>query len=303
MKFKYSLLDNLISLSSLQIDVLIALIRRSNERNAYVRGVYYQDIVKEVGCCNQSFYNSLRTLQEKGLIKFRKESELDYDVYICGNEYPQMNYSEERYVNFSFNIYQSKAWKRLKGHEKYLFFYFYKNTFRTDVGKTMKLNKKNFYDEMTKKLGVTHHVLRRYLHQLKLFYAIGTVNGNLYVTRKNILRKNEKAKRAEEKWMLGQYIVSQCQRLHIRYEEKTIEGLVELVRLKRKNFAKHGTEVVLGLILKYIEKSIEGYRPKDRELSGGYINNLVSDKVLKMSHQSEPDYEIIYGCNQLGVCF
>ena len=43
MKFKYSLLDNLIPLSSLQIDVLISLVRRADERNAYVRGVSYRD--------------------------------------------------------------------------------------------------------------------------------------------------------------------------------------------------------------------------------------------------------------------
>lgn len=303
MKFKYSLLDNLIPLSSLQIDVLISLVRRADERNAYVRGVYYRDVAEDAGCCNQSFYNSLSALKKHGVIKFRKESELDYDVHICGNAYPDQNYADETYVNFNDDIFSKKSWKSLKGHEKYLFLYFYQYTFRKGAGKTMVRNKKDFYEEMAKKLHVTKNVLRRYLHQLKLFYSIGTLNGNLLVTRKKILWQKKENKKSEEQWMLEQYIISQCRRLHIQYTEEAIKGLIHLLKGKRNHFIRNGTIVALGKMLRCIDKSIEGYRPKDRKLSGGLVNKLFSASILVSDHEEEPDYEIIFQTNQLGLCF
>lgn len=303
MKCKYALLDRLIPLTGCQINVFISLVRRSDERFALARGIYYKDIVKETGCCNQSFYNSLKALEEHGVIRVSRNSDLDYDVCICGNAYPTQDYSKETYVNFNDDVFYMKAFQNLKGHEKYLFLYFYQYTFRKGEGQTMKRNKKEFYKEMTGKLGVTEEVLRKYLHQLKLFFSIGILNGNLLITRKAVSRKKSKKDKTEEQWMLEQYLTSECRRLHISYEEKDIRGLMELLKSRRNHFRQNGTWVALGKMLSAIADSIRGYRPKERQLSGGYVNKLFCLSILKSDHEEQPDVQALYNSKNLSLCF
>lgn len=317
MKYKCSKIDNLILLTSCQIDILIALVRRSDERYALVRGVYYKDIKKDVRgshskkrgmrnqeCSNQTFYNGLKELEKMGIIKVRKASDLDYDVYICGNEYgTDANYSKEPYINFNDDVFYSSSFKNLKAHEKYLFLYFYQYTFQNGEKNTWKKNKKDFYEEMTKKLDVTDSVLRRYLKQLKLFFSIGTLKGNLLITRKVIARKKKKKEKTEERWMIEQYIISECHRLRIKYENSEIKGLVELLKGKRKHFNHNGTFVALGKLLACLEKSVEGYKYKDRELNGGLVNKLFCDKIKRSAYDEQPDMDIIYNSDSLNLCY
>ena len=231
MKIKCSLIDNLIPLSSSQIDLLISLVRRSDERFATVRGIYYKDVLQELRsnrdkknnkekdkCCNQTFYNALYGLEEHGIIKVSKESDLDFDVYICGNEFPEHTkaaFQQDSYINLSADVFSRKAFKRLKSHEKYLFLYFYQYTFPNGGKQTKIINKKHFYKEMEDKLGVTTAVLRKYLHSLKLFFSIGTLKGNLLVTRLKGTNISKNKDKTEEQHMLEQYIISQCHRLKI----------------------------------------------------------------------------------------
>lgn len=283
--------------------MLIALVRRSDERFAFVRGVYYKDIVKDTNCCNQSFYNSLEALEKHGIIKVSRNSDLDYDVYICGNEYPEKDYSRETYVNFNDDVFYMKAFKELKAHEKYLFLYFYQYTFRKGKGQTMIRNKKEFYKDMTKKLGVTDAVLRKYLHQLKLFFSIGTLKGNLLITRKVVARKKSKKEKTEEQWMLEQYIISECHRLRITYDPDAVSGLTKLLKDHRNHFKMNGTLVSLGKMLAAIATSVEGYRPKDRVLSGGFVNKLFRANILASAHEETLDTKILYNTEDLNLCF
>lgn len=316
MKCKCSLIDNFISLTSCQYDILIALMRRSDERSALVRGVYYKDIIKDVRgsyikksgernetCSNQTFYNGLRELEKHGIIKVNK-IDLDYDVYICGNEYGENpDYSAEPYINFNDDVFYTSAFKNLKAHEKYLFLFFYQYTFQNGVKNTWIKNKKDFYEEMTKKLGVTKTVLRRYLKQLKLFYSIGTLKGNLLITRKVIAKKKTQKAKTEERWMIEQYIISECHRLHIKFKNQDIKGLVELLKGKRKHFRDDGTFVALGKLLPCLAKSVEGYKYKDRELNGGLVNKLFCDKITRSGRDEQPDMEILYNEKSLNLCY
>lgn len=313
MKLKCSLIDNLIPLSSCQYDIFISLVQRSDERFALVRGAYYKDMVKgvrgnkdKIGCCNQTFYNGLRALEKHGIIKVSKQSDLDFDVHICGNEYPEHSkkaFEDEPYINFNNDVFSTNSFKRLKAHEKYLFLYFYQYTFKNNGKQTKKINKKNFYENMTKKLGVSKAVLRKYLHSLKLFYSIGTLDGNLLVTRLKATNMNQIKAKTEEQWTLEQYIISQCHRLRMKFEKKDIDGLIKYVKDHRKIFKENGTLVVLSMMMKAMEKSIEGYKPRERELNGAYVNKLLHPKVMSSDEDEKPDMEVIYNMEKLGLCF
>lgn len=304
MKNKYCILDNLIPLTSLQIDVYMSLVRHSDERFAFVRGVYYKDIVKEVDCCNQSFYNSIEALKKHEIIKVSRASDLDYDVYICGNEYPDQDYSET-YVNFNDDVFYMKEFKDLKAHEKYLFLYLYQYTFvnkKTGKDITWKKNKKDFYEEMQKKLNVTLPVLRKYLHTLRHFYYIWTLNGNLFVKRKPITLTETVREKTEEEWMLEQYLVSECHRQRMDFESSTVEGLMNLLKAYRSNFNIDATLVALGKMLSAMKDSIAGLRPKDRRLSGGYVNKLFTSAVMDADENEAPDMDILYKREMLSLC-
>lgn len=309
MKFKCSLIENLIPLTSCQIDILISLVKRSDEQYSLVRGAYYKDIIKDVrdkGCCNQTFYNSLRALEEHGLIKVSKQSDLDFDVYICNNEYPEHtkeSFENEPYINFNHDVFSKNSFKRLKAHEKYLFLYFYQYTFENKGRQTKKIKKTDFYKDMMDKLGVTKAVLRKYLHSLKLFYSIGTLNGNILVTRKNVIKADLRNKKTEEQWMLEQYITSQCHRLKIKFKDSEISGLAKYVKDHRAMFKKQGTLVVLSKMLSAMEKSIEGYKPRERNLNAAYVNKLLHPEVMSSSENEKPDIDIIYNMEKLGLCF
>lgn len=319
MKIKCSLIDNLIPLSSSQIDLLISLVRRSDERFATVRGVYYKDVLQELRanrdkknnkekekCCNQTFYNALYGLEEHGIIRVSKETDLDFDVYICGNEFPEHTkaaFQQESYINLSADVFSRKAFKRLKSHEKYLFLYFYQYTFPNAGKQTKIINKKHFYDEMTDKLGVTTAVLRKYLHSLKLFYSIGTLKGNLLVTRLKGTNINKGKDKTEEQHMLEQYIISQCHRLKMDFDASVVKGLTKFIKTYRNHFRENGTLVMISKMMKAMERSIEGYKPKDRRLNGGLINKLLTYELRSSSHEEQPDMKAIYNMENMDLCF
>ena len=318
MKLKCSLIDKLIPLSSSQIDLFISLVRRSDERFATVRGVYYKDVLQELRsnrdkknnkekdkCCNQTFYNALYGLEEQGIIKVSKESDLDFDVYICGNEFPEHTkaaFKQESYINLSADVFSRKAFKRLKSHEKYLFLYFYQYTFPNGGKQTKIINKKHFYKEMEDKLGVTTAVLRKYLHSLKLFYSIGTLKGNLLVTRLKGTNINKNKDKTEEQHMLEQYIVSQCHRLKMDFDTNVVKGLTKYIKTYRNHFREDGTLVMISKMMKAMERSIEGYKPKDRRLNGGLINKLLTYELKSASHEELPDMTVIYNMENLDLC-
>lgn len=319
MKLKCSRIDNLIPLSSSQIDLLISLVRRSDERFATVRGVYYKDVLQELRanrdkknnkekdkCCNQTFYNALYGLEEHGMIKVSKETDLDFDIYICGNEFPEHSqeaFKRESYINLSADVFSRKSFKRLKAHEKYLFLYFYQYTFENNGKQTKIINKKHFYDEMTDKLGVTVAVLRKYLHSLKLFFSIGTLKGNLLVTRLKATNTSKHKDKTEEQHMLEQYIVSQCHRLKMDFDAGVVKGLTKYIRDHRNHFKENGTLVMISKMMRAMERSIEGYKPKERRLNGGLINKLLTYELRSSQHEEAPDMAAIYNLKNMDLCF
>lgn len=321
MKLKCSIIDNLIPCSSCQIDLLISLVRRSDERFGTVRGVYYKDVLEEIRanrdkrgnkekdkCCNQTFYNALYGLDELGIIKVskNKETDPDFDVYICANEFPehtQAAFKQENYINLSADVFSRKAFKRLKAHEKYLFLYFYQYTFENNGKQTKKINKKMFYEEMTKKLGVTVPQLRKYLHSLKLFFSIGTLKGNLLITRLKATNTSKKKDKTEEQHMLEQYIISQCHRLKMDFDAGVVKGLTKFIKTRRTEFEENGTLVMLSKMMRAMERSVAGYKPKERRLNGGLINKILTKELQSYHYMDKPDIEALYNMEKLGLCY
>lgn len=285
MKVKCSLINEKFhNLSRIEWNLFYFLIRHSDEKTAIVEGVYYRDVVKETGMCNQSFYDALEGLEEKKIIKVTRKSDLDYDVWIPGNEYPEQTkeaYKEEPYINLNMDVFYTEAFNNLKAHEKYLFLRFLICSHMP--GQSMKRKVKEFYDELTKLLNVSKRVIRSYLCSLKQFFYIGIKEGLYYITCKKKTTENSRGRKSEEMWSLEQFIRMECHRNHTKYNEKTVYDTAELVQTARPQFESCGTSIILSFIKECIKKSVTGLLWRDRELSPAYINKLLYEKLNAMT--------------------
>ncbi len=71
--------------TSKEIDFLLYL-ARYQDADGICRGIYYKDVMEAIDCCKQSFYSIKKSLENKGIIKIERESNIDYDIAIIGNQ-------------------------------------------------------------------------------------------------------------------------------------------------------------------------------------------------------------------------
>ena len=132
MKIKNAKLPELRNLTNKEMDFFLYLVRRQDLRG-YVYGVHNQAVCKATGMCKQSFYSTLYSLRDKGIISYEKNTEIDYDVVITNNDFSYPGAFHEGYVSLHRQVFHRKSFKKLKANEKYLFFELMKRT-RKDTG-------------------------------------------------------------------------------------------------------------------------------------------------------------------------
>lgn len=295
MKIKTKIIPKLHNVSRSEMRLLFFLVRRSNEADATVRGVYYKDVQKEAGIGIQSFYNALNGLQEKGIIRFTKK-DIDYDVYIIDNEYPEATYKSEPYINLNMKIFYSEEFQKLKVREIYLMLEFLRRSYDTNVG--IKRNAKEFLEELSKALKVTERVVRGYLHTLKEYFSIGIKDGLYRIRRKkykDVSEDSETKKKEEiwivdsdaksiEMWTFEQLVRSECNRWKIQYTERSLYDTAELVQTYRPRIVeeKLRTKTTAGILLNCIKESVAYIDKECRELSAAFINKLMGDAFEKL---------------------
>ena len=127
MRIKYSKLPMLRNLTNKEMDFFLY-IARYQDLAGNVPGVHNQDVCKHTGMCKQSFYTVLRSLQKKGIIEYRKCSEIDYDIHIVDNDFSYDGAFQEGYINLHREVFHLERFKKLKANEKYLLFELLKRT-------------------------------------------------------------------------------------------------------------------------------------------------------------------------------
>lgn len=180
MKVSYEIIDKLHKLNRVEWDLFLYIVKAEDQATGKVEGVFYLDVMRHTGMCKQSFYNALRGLKEKNVITYEKNSEVDYDIRIPDNEFPNEKSLTKGYVNLNRRAFHSKEFKQLKPYEKYLLMYFLKCTH--EGRGSMKIGFHRFYEKFTKLLHISEKVLRSYLHSLKKFFSIGLKDGKYYIT-------------------------------------------------------------------------------------------------------------------------
>lgn len=282
MKTKYTIIQKLNTVTSKEMDLFFYLVMNMNQHNAYVEGVYYRDVMKVTGMCKQSFYNALKGLEEKEIVQVQKLSEVDYNVLILGNHFPNVEELKKGYVKLNRKAFRKKEFWDLKAHEKYMLLEFLKGTHEN--GHSIRIGVKRFYEKYTKLLGVSVRVIRGYLHNLRKFFSIGIKDGKYFITYlhsvfKDDVRKRKKGK-TEEAWYLQHLVKKECWRNHIKYEEKNLADTAYFPR-QYKEFVgkgKNETEKIMEaakVLMLCIRTSVEEIQRKDRVLDTKYIHILI----------------------------
>ena len=271
MKVSYEIIDKLHQLNRVEWDLFLYIVKAEDQATGKVEGVFYLDVMRHTGMCKQSFYNALRGLQEKNVITCEKNSEVDYDIVIPGNTFPNEQSLTRGYVSLNRKAFHSKSFQALKPYEKYLLMYFLKCTH--EGRGSMKIGFHRFYEKFTKLLHISEKVLRSYLHSLKKFFSIGLKDGKYYITYLHSafkqLAAGDAAWKSERSWYLEGLIKKECHRQHISYDETSIKDVAYLpVQYQYYEEKKSLMEKVKSCI----QQSISGIKYSERTLENKFVN-------------------------------
>lgn len=272
MKIKYSIINKLASLGRVEMELFFYLIEKQDQNTGVVEGVYYRDAIKSTKMVKQSFYNALKGLESKEVIKITRNSKIDYDIYIVGNEFPNKESFNDGYINIRRGAFRSKKFKELKGHEKYMLLEFLKCTHENRG--SMKRNVKEFYEKWKELFGVTTRVVRGYLHNLRGFFTICIIKGIYYITYRHSEFKVPYGL-PSELWVAEEQLIrKECHRNKIKdISDKAIQDVTNLIKQHKDQFGSR--ELVKVHLMKSIEESVVDLRPKDRSLSPAYVHKIL----------------------------
>lgn len=280
MKIKYTIICKLNKLSSKEMDLFFYLCQCMKQETGYVEGVYYRDVMKQTGMCKQSFYNALKGLEQKKIVTVTKQSEVDYNVLILDNDFPNDTERKKGYVKLNRKAFRSGRFWKLKAHEKYMLLEFLKGTHEN--GHSLQMKTENLYEKFRKLLGVTDRVIRGYLHNLRKFFSIGIKHGKYYITYLHSvfsdIDRESRIKKAEVMWFREHLVRKECWRNHISYEESAINDTAELVKQYHEYSKTAGLDMI-QLLMFCIRKSIEDTEWKERVLSVKYVHMLVRKEL------------------------
>lgn len=173
MRLPIKLIEKLNNLTNCEMNMYLWLCENQNDNGA-VSGIRPSDFLDIMS--KQSFYNALKGLTDKGLIRLglrkkRHEYKISLnEVTIVGDEW------KEGYINLNKKLFQCEDFKKLKSREKYLMLLFY---VKTSVAVTPSGNKAvhsiekdTFYEKYSKLLNRSKRRIMEYMHSLKKFFNI-----------------------------------------------------------------------------------------------------------------------------------
>lgn len=265
-------------ITSKEFDFLIY-ISRFQDESGRVGGVYYKEVCKEMNMSYQGFYDTKKSLVEKGLIFSSKNSDIDHDITIVGNSYYGIdNYEEIPYVNTNHNIFKEKEFLKLKAGAKLLAMEVM-NLSRMGGGK-MVIGTKKFYKKYCKLFRVTKRMMRKYLMQLKPFFSIGIKEGKYYITPKKQIYREPTEKTEIERYREHEVKVI-CRRKGMDVsDEKEIKETAGFIRQYQNKAAKSGYDI-WQVIKIAIDMSLEKLNEKYKTYKIRKIKHRVIHIMIK----------------------
>lgn len=234
-------------LTKAEVDFMLEISHYQDE-SGRIYGVYYKDISKAIGVSSQTFYVTMYSLVEKGLICLKEGAYGDRDIIIHENDFTYPDALKEGYLSTGHDIFYNDAFKKLKGKEKLLALYFIMvcgNDKKYYIG----VNK--FFKEFGELLNVSKRTIRVYLGHLRAFFSIGIKN-KMYWIRP--LKSVFKDKAPKDITMLSNYLGRvACRRNKACYTFKDFKETINLI----KQYSDTLKERTASIFLKAVDNSIK----------------------------------------------
>lgn len=273
------------NLTSLEINFILV-IARVQANDGTVEGVYYKDIIGQLSCSVQQFYNMLSSLQEKGIIECHKASYYDYDIRILDNVMENEYDRKNGYISLAKGMF-CDAFMKLKAGEKLLAMELLRRQdiqFRKLKKPSLCFNVDTLYEKFCGMLQVTCRVLRQYLTSLKEFFSIGIKDGKYYITPLKHSYSMEIDAPSDADRYNEHIVLIDCRRQRIDTEGYGPEALKETARLIKQYgimAIEKGIDIV-KLVRQGISESVDkagSYKAKQRRLEYKLIHKIVRQHI------------------------
>lgn len=177
-KLKNKVIDRMMTmhLTKAEVDFILELAHYQDEKGR-IRGVYYKKMCQATGFSHETFYVTLESLADKGLIYVEKAAYGDFDITILDNDFTYKEAIKEGYVSVGkFEMFYDDNFKELKAGEKLLALQLLKI-----IGANQKyvISVENFIAKYVQLLQVTRRTIRGYIFKLSRFFNV-TRKSNIF---------------------------------------------------------------------------------------------------------------------------
>lgn len=189
-KIKYGVLDKLLraDLSRAEMDFILHISHYQDDTGC-VSGIYYRDICEALQISYQTFYDVLRSLQAKEIIKVDKAFYGDWDVTILDNSFQN---GITGYVSTGDDLFLDPEFQKCGPQEKLLALEFLKIAKNPSNGGKYRIGKEKLLEKYGKLFSVTKRIILRYLHRLKGSLLCRSQRGYIISARMHICREEQR---------------------------------------------------------------------------------------------------------------
>lgn len=297
-KLKLNVLEEMFrnNLTNKEINFILHIAKYQDDRGC-IEGIYYKDVCEATHMSSQKFYDSMRSLEEKGIIAVTKNDYTDWDITICNNDfsyYTQEDYEEGRvspYINVNHALFSNEKFLNLKAGAKMMAIDLYriivtskevsqKNTYIVGVSR--------LYEKYKKLLHMELRAIQNYMHDLKEIFGVYVRAGLFYISL-NAHYKAKKQKKETEAYN-EHLIETSCRRNRIKWydakDKKDTAKLLSQYRLPLKTaYAQEPTLTIQNIIQESLEiingqqANIHKWR---RELQPKLVHKLLREKLVML---------------------
>lgn len=277
MKIPFTFIPKLNNLTNCEMKLILWLLERKNAQGAVfgVRvGSFNQMMVK------QSFYNALKGLTEKGLIRKKHNKDAgDYDVFIieCADENCKDENGKSHYINLNRDIFRSSAFQELTSKAKYMMLNLYvKTSVKIKPSGEKATHDKylnQFYEKYENEMKRTKRRIREYLHDIRQFFNISLkkgLKGWIYIIGRTRLTYSldKKTSDVATKKRRKHFVQNILKKYKLKADDKAVDDVAHLfITYKPDNES---------IFERQLERAVKSHsQDKNKEVSPARIHELL----------------------------
>lgn len=288
-KIKYGVLDKLLraDLSRAEMDFILHISHYQDDTGC-VSGIYYRDICEALQISYQTFYDVLRSLQAKEIIKVDKAFYGDWDVTILDNSFQN---GITGYVSTGDDLFLDPEFQKCGPQEKLLALEFLKIAKNPSNGGKYRIGKEKLLEKYGKLFSVTKRIILRYLHRLKRFFVMSITEG-IYYIRPNAHFAEKNSGKTDSELLREHVNRFVLRRNRATYTEKEGKEASKLLTQYAGQVPDNRTLIRLfsEAVLESIRIRNAGIRNRykwNRRLNPKFVHRLLQEKILNQPQMAK----------------